>query len=182
MLLVLHAPPQPGDDSRAAKIFWRDPEGKWLPSGLRHDELALGELLNDYKQALDEIDLAEDVANTARDYFDVLRRLNPLSRTLTNLYNVLQDARQACKDAPELIHARDTAYGLQRRAELMQKEAQHALDFEGSPARPSCRRRNAHRMAVSAHRLNLLVAFLLSAGDDRGHLRHELPPWSRTVG
>ncbi len=181
LLLVLHAPPQPDEDNRTARIFWRSPDGKWQPTGLRSSATALDELLAEYKQALDQLDSAEDLAKNARDYFEVLRQLNPLVRTLANVYNVLQEARQACQEARELIHARDTAYALSRRAELLHKESQHGLDFE--VARQAERQaESSHKMAESAHRLNILVAFFFPLATIAGifgmNLSHGLEGWN----
>jgi hypothetical protein len=158
LLLVLHAPPGPDDDSRTGRLLWRDPQGHWQPRGLRHSANALDELLIEYQQALDKIDLAEEVATSSRDYFEVLRQLNPLGRALNNVHQVLQEAREAFSDARELILARDNAYALSRRADLLHKEAQHSLDFE--MARQAERQaESSHQMAVSSYRLNLLAAF-----------------------
>lgn len=63
-----------------------------------------------------------------------------------------------CPNDRDLILCRDRAYDIERAAELLYNEAKNALDF--AIARRS-EEQAAHslRMALSAHRLNLLVAF-----------------------
>lgn len=158
LLLVLHAPPQPDQDERVGRFFWRKPDGTWTPKGLTHGQLAVGELLGEFERAIDDIDQAEDIASNATEYFTILSALNPLVRSTRNLHDVLQEARQAVPKDRQLIVLRDRAYNLQRRTELLYNDAKNALDF-AIAKRGEEQAEASEKMAVASHRLNLLVAF-----------------------
>lgn len=158
LLLVLHAPPQPDQDERQGRFYWRKPDGTWTPKGMTHGQLALGELLTEYERAIDDIDHAEDVASAAAEYFAILTAINPLVRSTRNLHDALQEARQAVPKDRQLIVLRDRAYNLSRRAELLYNDAKAALDF-AIAKRGEEQAAASERMAVASHRLNLLVAF-----------------------
>ncbi|MEM9185524.1 MAG: hypothetical protein AAGB00_03405, partial [Planctomycetota bacterium] len=157
LLLVLHAPPAPGQDLRLGRLYWRDPQGQWKPVAMAHNEHPVGELLDQYEAAIEALDQQEEDAEGARDYFDILTALNPLLRSCHNLYAVLQEARQAVKEDRGLILLRDRAYALNRRAELLQQDAKNTLDFV--IARQAEEQADAARgQAKAAHRLNVLAA------------------------
>jgi hypothetical protein len=158
LLLVLHAPPQPDQDERVGRFYWRKPDGTWTPKGMTHGQLALGELLAEYEREIDDIDQAEDIAGNATEYFTVLTALNPLVRATRNLHDALQEARQAVPKDRQLIVLRDRAYNLSRRAELLYNDAKAALDF-AIAKRGEEQAAASEQMAVASHRLNLLVAF-----------------------
>ncbi|MEM6656112.1 MAG: hypothetical protein AAF596_09935 [Planctomycetota bacterium] len=157
LLLVLHAPPSPGQHLRLGKIFWRNADGAWKPVALAHTNHPIGELLDAYESAIESLDQAEQSADEARDYFEILTALGPLLRSCHNLYSVLQDARQAAKQDRSLILLRDRAYGLNRRAELLQQDAKNTLDFVIA-RRSEEQAESARRQAKAAHRLNILAA------------------------
>lgn len=158
LLIVLHAPPGPDDETRQGRFFWRDPQGNWTPKGLRHGEHALRQLLDEYDQVLDHLDTKEEGAATADDYFELLRALNPLVRTINNLHDTLQKAREAVPDDRQLLMLRDAAYALARRGELLYSDTRHALDYHIA-LRAEEQAESSRRMSIAAHRLNLLVAF-----------------------
>ena len=119
---------------------------------------ALNSHLDSYQEIITKLDSQEERASSAQDYFEVLERIAPVYRASRNLYNVLQEARKSCPDLRELINARDRAYDTQREAELLYNGAKNALDFAVAK-RAEEQAAASHRMAVSAHRLNILVAF-----------------------
>src|SRR5690606_720979 len=90
LLRILHAPPEAEDEERQGRFFWRDPAGNWMRKGLRHGEHALEQLLAEYDAELDKLDQRADEADDADDYFDLLRDLNPLVRSVNNLSATLQ--------------------------------------------------------------------------------------------
>jgi hypothetical protein len=157
LLLVLHAPPAADSDERQGRFFWRDAAGRWTPSGASPAQPGVGELLTEYEQAVDALQQVEDHAHTARDYFELLNRLNPLVRAARNLYQTIQDAREAMPDDRSLILWRDRAYVISRSAELLHNDAKHALDFAVAQ-RAEEEAVTSRRAATAAHRLNVLVA------------------------
>ena len=175
LLLILHAPPAADEASRQGRFYWRQPDGTWSAAVGPAGPGALAVLLDEYAAALDRLDKTEEQASGARAYFEVLDQLTPLARATRNLYATLQEARQSVPEDRRLIVARDRAYALSRRAELLQADARNALDF-AIAARAEEQAATGHQMAIAAHRLNLLVAFFfpiatLSAifGMDLGH-------------
>ncbi|QDU86870.1 CorA-like Mg2+ transporter protein [Pirellulimonas nuda] len=156
-LLVLHAPPQADQDNREGRFFWRDPQGQWSPGGMVHGQLAIGELLAEYEKALDRVDAQEDTASSAKEYFDLMRTLHPLTRATHNLHTVLQKAREEIPDDRRLIVLRDKAYALSRQAELLQQDVQSAIDY-AIARRAEEQAESGARQATAAHRLNVLAA------------------------
>ena len=175
LLLVLHTPPKPGESERDARVFWRQPDGGWKPSG-SHGETCVGELLGEYNKLLKEIESAETDANNAETYFNVLTQLNPLTRSIKNAYATLQTAREQMPQARDLILLRDRAYAVRRRAELLQESAKNTLDFVIA-RRVEEQAAEARQQTRAAHRLNVLAALffpiltissILSTGLDHG--------------
>jgi hypothetical protein len=160
LLLVLHAPPKVGEDHRIGRLFWRDREGRWKPSGLTHSEHAIGELLREYESRANDIDTLEDGANVAADYFEVLTEVGPLIRAANNLLGVLEEARLIVRKDRALLIVRDRAYALTRRLDLMQHEAKTNLDFVIAK-RAEEQAQAIHHQSRAMYRLNLLAAFFV---------------------
>ena len=157
LLLILHTPPEPGQAKRFGRVFWRDNSGQWKPTGIKHDQTAVGELLAEYEAVLRKIEELEGLAESAHDYFGILTRLNPLVRSMHNAYEAIKDARKQLPTARELILLRDEAYDLTRRAELLQADTKSTLDFIIA-RRAEDQAKEARRQTRSAHRLNVLAA------------------------
>ena len=185
LLLVLHSPPTSDHEVREGRLFWRAPDGKWTPGAMRHGQSPVDELLDEYDRALDELQQALADADESRDYFDMLNRLTPLVRALRNAHRVLQDAREAVPEDRQIILLRDRAYSLARAAELLHDDAKHGLEFEMA-RRSEEHSAAAHRMSVSAHRLNVLVAFFFPVATLAGilgmNLRHGLEDADKASG
>lgn len=158
LLVVLHGPPDSDDDAREGRFFWRDKEGHWMPKVLKHGDHSIGELLDEYDKVIDGLDEREQRAQSADEYFGVLRDLNPLVRAANNLHNTLQKAREAVPHDRDLIVLRDAAYAMARRVELLAADTRHGLDYHIA-LRAEQQAENSERMAAASHRLNLLVAF-----------------------
>ena len=158
LLLVLHLPPAPDQAERQGRYLWRRPDGSWTSNDLGSSPQVVTLHLDQYAEAIQQLDEMEQQARSAEDYFQVLDRLAPLNRAARNLYQVLQDARQLCPEDRQIIDFRDRAYAIERTAELLYNETKNSLDFLIA-RQAEDQARASHRMAVSAHRLNVLAAF-----------------------
>jgi hypothetical protein len=182
LILVLHAPPSADEVGRRGRFFWRDPSGNWRAAPKGERVANLNEQLNEYRVAIEELEQSEDVARQARDYFELLDRLEPLARATRNMYETLQKARETVTDDRQLIVARDQAYELTRRADLLQGDARNGLDFAVA-WQAEQQAESSYRMAVATHRLNLLVAFFFPIATLMAvfgaNLRHGLEGWDQ---
>jgi hypothetical protein len=158
LLLVLHKPPRPEDEDRVGRFFWRSPDGQWVSSDLGKGTQAMNRHLAEYDDMIEKYDRREEHADAAEDYFEVLSAIGPLQRAVRHLHQVLQEARQECPGDRDIINYRDRAYDLERSAELLSNSAQHSLEFAVAK-RAEEQAHSSQRMALSAHRLNLLAAF-----------------------
>lgn len=158
LLLVLHDPPASGDKTRQARLFYRRPDGVWSTTADGNGTVGLQKHLERFEQLIETLDLREDRAVTADEYFKLTEEILPLKRASVNLLATLDDARKQVPEARELILLRDHAYDISRSAELLSE----AIKIGGELAqtrRAEEQAMHAQSMAVSAHRLNLLVAF-----------------------
>ncbi len=158
LLLVLHALPKPDQPSRVGRFFWRAPDGRWTSKEHGTGINALNAHLDEYADAIAKLEDQEENASTAEDLFAVLERLAPVHRAIRNLHQVLQEARESCPDYREIINLRDRAYDIERNAELLLGGTQNALNFAVAQ-RAEEQAQASQRMAISAHRLNVLAAF-----------------------
>ena len=188
LLLILHAPPHREDDRRAGRFFWREPSGEWHSSNHGHGQKALIKHLDEYAELITRYDEFDESFQRAEEHFVVLQALSPIQRAARHMHRVLQDARQMCPEFPELINFRDRAYQIERMVELAYDEAKRGLDYSIA-RRTEEQARNSYRMAVSAHRLNILAAFFfplatLSAlfGMNLAHgLENAWQPWPMVI-
>ncbi len=177
LLLVLHAPPLADEENRDGCLFWRDPNGEWKSSQHGGGPNSVNKHLASFEAAVDQLDQLEaasegnalssakehhydgaDFVGRADDYFVLLESLLPLHRTTAHLHQVLQEARKAIPGDRDLINFRDLAYELERQAQLLYTSAKNALEFDIA-RRSEQHAKASHKMATSAHRLNLLVGF-----------------------
>jgi hypothetical protein len=157
LLLVTHLPPAPDDTGRKARLFWRSPRGDWKSTDLGPGPDALGKHVAEYAQAIERLDLVDTQTKSAEDFFRTLEGLAPLRRAAENLLDVVSEARKLVPDDRPLINHRDRAYDLTRTAELLYAEAKNLLDYDIA-RRAEQHAVASHRMATSAHRLNVLAA------------------------
>jgi hypothetical protein len=182
LVLVLHAPPTADETERRGRFSWRDPAGNWrvAPKGERIANL--DQQLQEYEAAIERLEQAEDVARGARDFFELLDSINPLARATRNMYETLQQAREKVSDDRKIIVARDGAYDLTRRADLLHADAKNGLDFAVA-WQAEQQAESSYQMAVSTHRLNLLVAFFFPIATLMtifgANLRHGLEGWDQ---
>src|SRR3954453_18452806 len=158
LLLVLHAAPGADEIGRRGRFFWRDLSGNWRATSMTDRVATLEEQMAEYGQATEQLERDEDDAAEARDYFDLLDHLTPLARATRNMYDVLQQAREAVPDDRPLIVVRDQASDLARRVELLHEDARNGLEF-AIAWQAEQQAETSHQMSIAAHRLNLLVAF-----------------------
>jgi tetratricopeptide (TPR) repeat protein len=158
LILVLHAPPGADETGRRGRFFWRAPDGTWRAAPKAERVANIEAQLNEYRTAIEQLERAEDEAQNARDYFELLDRLAPLTRSARNMYETLQQAREAMPNDRQLIVARDQAYEITRRADLLYADAKNALDFAVA-WQAEQQAESSHQMAIATHRLNMLVAF-----------------------
>jgi hypothetical protein len=179
LLLVLHAPPGPDDEKREGRFFWRKQDGSWASTTGATGQMALDAHLAEYDEILDALDEREERAHSADDYFELMRQLNPIVRATRNLHTALQQAREMVRDDKRIINFRDQAYSLERRAELLASDTKNTLEY--AIARRSEEQAAAgEKMAVAAHRLNLMAAFFFPLATLSAifgvNLRHGLEP------
>lgn len=184
LLLVLHLPPEPDERTRRGRLLWRDPEGNWRGSDTGSGPVAVRKHLEQYAKVMDEFEKAEDAALTADHYLPLLEGLAPLLRSTRNLEQVMQEARKLVPDDRNLIDFRDQAYELARNTELLYTDTKNGMDI-AIIRRAEQQARSSERVAVAAHRFNLLVAFFFPIGMLAGifgvNLQNGLeeipPPW-----
>jgi hypothetical protein len=179
LLLILHAPPGPDDETREGRFFWRRPDETWVSSTDTKGPNALPAHLEEYDKILDTLDEREERAQSANDYFELTRRLNPIVRSTRNLHATLQQAREMVPGDKQIINYRDQAYALERRAELLASDAKSTLEY-AIAKRSEEQVNTSEQMAVAAHRLNLLAAFFFPLATMSAifgvNLRHGLEP------
>lgn len=158
MIIVLHAPPTASEAARRGRFFWRDPNGAWQAAPKAEQVTGLDEHLAEYERVIERLEQAEESARQAREHFELLARLAPLVRSSRNMYDALQRARQTVPEDRRLIAARDKAYDLSRRAELLYEDAKNGLDFAVA-WQAEQQAESSRQMSVAAHRLNVLAAF-----------------------
>jgi hypothetical protein len=179
LLLVLHQTPTPGSTERKGRFFWRNAQGEWRSSSLGDGPQALKRHLTEYADAVDELERQCQSAESAEDYFGLLRALAPLHRAVRHMHAALQQAREMVNDDRDIINARDRAGELERGLDLLHGDARNGLDF--TVARQSEQQsQRMYEMAVAHHRLNMLAAIFFpiatfgAAFEILGHEAHEL--------
>ncbi len=158
LLLVLHEPPRKGVNTRKARLFYRRPDGSWHTSNAGGGLSGLDKHLKELEKLIEVLDAREDRASSADDYFGLVEEILPLKRSIANLHGVLEDARKQLPEARELINFRDHAYDISRSADLLFEAIQAGAGL-AQTRRAEEQALHGQRMAQSAHRLNLLVAF-----------------------
>lgn len=161
LLLLLHAVPAPDDSERKPALFWRAPDGTWRGTTARGGGPALlSQHLKAFDQAIEALEKKTETAQTAEDWFELIKAAGPLHRTTRHLFATLQQAREALPDARHLILARDQANDLERAAELVHEEAEQGLRF-ALARQAEAQAQAAEQMTRASHRLNLVVALFL---------------------
>ena len=165
LLLVLHAPPEPDEEERVGRLFWRDPAGEWKSSDHGTGRNCVSKHLASYEDAVDKLEHLEMQSKkggasspNVDDYFVLLESLLPLHRSATHQYQVLEEARKAIPEDRDLINFRDLSYDLDRQTQLLYSGTKNALEFDIA-RRAEQQARASRKMATAAHRLNLMASF-----------------------
>jgi hypothetical protein len=157
LLLVLHKPPGPDDRGREGVLFWRTPAGEWQcnrggpgPGGIKRHVQTYSDLeaklTADYERELD-----------LNELFDLVETLTPLVRSVRNMHQALQTAREGIKQDPFLIELRDLSYEPMRNLELLSEDVRNAIQHR--TAREAEAQACLTRQTLQAsHRLNILAA------------------------
>ena len=184
LLLILHAPPGADDDTRVGRLFWLSPGGEWMSTEQGSGLGSLQTHVEQFGERFQKLDDVVDEATKSEDYFTALNELAPLVRAARHLHQVLQEARKARPDTPELIDLRDQAYANERMGELLYTDANNSLQYTVA-LRAEEQSRTANQMAASAHRLNIMAAMFFPIATFSAlfgvNLEHTLektaPPW-----
>jgi Mg2+ and Co2+ transporter CorA len=158
LVLVLHAPPGPDDLERQARIFWRDPSGSWSCNADGSVSNLLKKHVGSFTELAEKLEIDLQNASSAHDYFRLLQVTAPLQRASRNMHAALQQAREMVPGDHQLIVARDAAGDAEREFELLYSDAKNGLEYT-TARRTEEQSQQSHQMAVSAYRLNRLVAF-----------------------
>lgn len=160
LLLILHKVPEPGNPTRSATFFWRNPRGEWLCT---EGGSALGALTAHFESWRKFVDRIEDQMQqppSADNYFEVLQGTTPLLRTIRNTHRALQEAREICPEDRAILLARDDAGELERAIDLLHHDAKNGMEFMVAKQGETQAQR-AHQLVLAGHRLNLLIALFL---------------------
>ena len=161
LVLVTHAVPITGDVVRKAALFWRNPEGAWRAAGEAKGSFsALVELVESYRTRVLTLESDLERAKSANDYFTILNGVAPFLRAARNLHKTLQEARDKITTDAALIALRDTAYDVERTAEIVSTDARSGLDFVIAKQAEAQSALSDH-IVRSSHKLNLVVALFL---------------------
>ena len=181
--------PKPEENERRGRYLWRKPDGTWTSNDLGSGPTVLSRHIAELTDVIQKYDELEEKANSSFEYFTMLEGLAPLQRTVSNLHKVLQEARKIVPDDRSLINFRDQSYDLERTADLLYVAAKNGLDF-AIARRAEEEAASARRMSVSAHRLNVLVAFffplatlsgIFGVNFSNGLEDHISPPWPLVI-
>ncbi len=160
LLIILHQIPNADDQVRRAALFWREPLGNWHGYPAGSGIAGLQALLKGYETRIEELDKAEEIAQTATEYHKLLEFIAPVLRTSRGLHRALQQARDFVKADRDLINLRDQAASIERNAELLLQDAQFGLNFTIAK-QAEAQAVSAKLMANTSHRLNVLAALFL---------------------
>lgn len=160
LVIVLHRPPVEGGFERKGELFWRNPQGQWRTTAQGTGLDGIRDLLDSYRKYLEKDAEAVRMANRAKDYFRVVKRLTPVARAIANGSEALQAARTAERSAREIIPLRDEAHMLARTASIILEQAKLGLDFELAE-QAELQAKQSVKLAESGQRLNLFVALFL---------------------
>jgi len=158
LLLILHEPPGEDHSERGGRFFWRQPDGTWQASSTGTQAHSLDAHLAQYEKIVDGIDERDPAEENAVELHADITALAPLVRATRNMHAALQQARELCHEVEEIIVYRDRTYQIERMAELAYQDARNTLGYT-TAVQAEAQATSGYRMAVSAHRLNLLAAF-----------------------
>jgi hypothetical protein len=161
LLIILHEVPKSDVPERAARLFWRKPDGTWKSTGSSATNIAaLRAHVDEFTVAVDALEARAEKAKRASDWFQLLHDSAPLLRTTRNLSAVLQEARDLAKTDSGLIAIRDQGQDVERAMELIHGHARSGLDYTIAKGTEDAASNSKH-VLESGHRLNLIAATFL---------------------
>ncbi len=182
LLVILHLLPDPATpEKRDARLFWRSPDGTWLGSGGGAPGIAgLRAHVEAFLEEANKLEARADAADSADEWFSLVRSTSPLLRSARNMHRTLQEARDAAKEDRNLITVRDLSGDAERSFELLHAHTQEGLDYTIA-RRAEEQAHDAQHMLEAAHRLNMIAAVFLpvtAVATLLGmNLRHGLEGW-----
>lgn len=182
LLIVAHHVPEHDEHARRGLLFWMNAQGEWRASNGDPGKAALQMHLDRYAKRVDAYEAEETRAQTADDYLKLLDGLVPIVRSAKNLLATLEEARKEFPKERSLIDHRDRAYDISRQVELLYEDSKNAMEVT-LIRRADEQTAVTHRMAVAAHRLNLLAAVFLplaTLGSIFGTTLTDNWSWSKT--
>ncbi len=161
LLIILHEPPKAGTGERAARIYWRKPDGTWRSSGSGATNIAaLRAHVEEYQQAEDAMEARAASAKRSTEWFQLIHESAPLLRAARGMHAALQEAREHTKTDHGVISLRDTAQDIERSLELIHNHAKSGLDYAIAKGSEDAAKNSEH-VVESGHRLNLIAATFL---------------------
>ncbi|TDF34612.1 hypothetical protein EYS14_22915 [Alteromonadaceae bacterium M269] len=158
ILVVLHQIPKDNAMHREPLFLWRDADYKWHSTERGNGIAVLTDYLERYEALEEKLDQQYEKAVNASDYFDLLELVAPVQRSVKNMSNTLQAAREAA--GSELIDFRDKAEELQRHFELLYIDCKNGLDY--AVAKKAEEQSELQKQALQVgHRLNIIMALFL---------------------
>ena len=157
LLLVLHKPPGPDDNTREGVLFWRNPAGDWQFNRGGPGSGSLKRHVQSFAEIEQRLTQEYEQASGITALFDALEALTPLARTARNMHQAMQNAREAVKADGFILEMRDLAYEVERNFDLLLEDVRHAIQLR--TAREAEEQAKLGRQALQAsHRLNILAA------------------------
>lgn len=161
LLIILHEAPKPDVPARAARLFWRKPDGTWKSSGSSAANIAaLRAHVDEYTAAVDAMEAKVQKAKRASDWFQLLHESAPLLRAARNMSAALQEARDLAKTDSALISIRDQGQDIERAVDLIHNHARSGLDYSIAKGSED-NAQNTKHVLETGHRLNLIAATFL---------------------
>jgi hypothetical protein len=162
LLLILHElPGRKEATERAARLYWRKPDGTWRSTGSSVTTIAaLRTHVEEVAVAVDAMEARARTAQRASDWFALLHESAPLLRFARGLSATLQEARDVAKTDRELISLRDTSQEVERDVDLIHGHARAGLDYAIAKAAEDSAASTRH-VSEAGHRLNLIAATFL---------------------
>ena len=159
LLLILHEVPKVGVPERDAVFFWRRHDGRWLqPGGSGLDELE--NLLDNYTRSIDANEETLEKTESTEQIFGILRYAGPISRSLRNAVQALEQALVQEPDDRKIRAFRDRTRDLERAAELLHADARETLAFWQAQA-SEAHAKSSERLEHILFKLNLVTGFFL---------------------
>lgn len=176
MILILHKLPSTDSARRDLSLFWRKPEGTWKSDGFGHGLMALRQHVIEFNEKVMKLEVEENEAVSAEDYFQIRREISPIYRAAQHMLVTISRAYDLFPEDRDLLICRNLASTAVRTAELLKEDATHGLEYFMA--------KQAESQALASHRLNLIaaiffpiLAFASIFGMNLSHGYEDESPW-----